>query len=383
MEIDAQLEACGWVVQDYKHAAVAAAQGVAVREVPTEAGPADYVLFVDRQAVGVIEAKKAGSTLTGVEPQTGKYQAAYPEELPAFEVDGALPFGYESTGSETRFTCGLDPVPASRRVFAFHRPKTLAHWHDEHLRVGGHATLRAGLELLPQLELDAPGLWPAQAEAIRGLEGSLRANRQRALVQMATGAGKTFMAANVCYRLLRHAGARRILFLVDRANLGRQAVREFEGFTVPDDPRKFTELYNVRRLASSQLDMADEAATKVHVSTIQRLYSILRGDDDYDEGLDEADRLRDRARPAGGGGLQPEGADRVLRRDHRRRVPPVDLRGVAAGAGVLRRLPGGADGHAGHPDVRVLRPEPGDGVPPRAGGGRPGERGLRRVPHPH
>ena len=191
------------------------------------------------------------------------------------------------------------------------------------------------------------------------------------------------MAANLCYRLLRHAGARRILFLVDRANLGRQAVREFEGFTVPDDPRKFTELYNVRRLASSQLDMADEAATKVHVSTIQRLYSILRGDDDYDEGLDEASGFETGARPAGGGGLQPEGAGRVLRRDHRRRVPPLDLRGVAAGAGVLRRVPGGADGHAGHPDVRVLRPEPGDGVPPRAGGGRPGERGLRRVPHPH
>ena len=75
---------------------------------------------------------------------------------------------------------------------------------------------------------------------------------------------------------------------MDRANLGRQAVREFEGFTAPDDPRKFTDLYNVRRLASSQFDMADEAATKVHVSTIQRLYSILRGDDDYDEGLDEA-----------------------------------------------------------------------------------------------
>ena len=76
MEIDGRLEACGWVVQNYKSAAVAAAQGVAVREVPTEAGPADYVLFVDRQAVGVIEAKKAGSTLTGVEPQTRKYRAA-------------------------------------------------------------------------------------------------------------------------------------------------------------------------------------------------------------------------------------------------------------------------------------------------------------------
>ncbi|MCY3618560.1 MAG: DEAD/DEAH box helicase family protein [Acidimicrobiaceae bacterium] len=287
MEIDEQLAACGWEVQDYKCAAVAAAKGVAVREVPTDAGPADYVLFVDRQAVGVIEAKKAGSTLTGVEPQTRKYQVSSPDWLPAFEVDGALPFGYESTGAETRFTCGLDPVPASRRVFTFHRPEMLAHWVDEHVRLGDYSTLRGGLPLLPDLEPEAPGLWPAQAEAIRNLEESLRENRPRALIQMATGAGKTFTAANLCYRLVRHAGARRILFLVDRANLGRQAVREFEDFTVPDDRRKFTELYNVRRLATSRLDIADESATKVHVSTIQRLYSILRGDDDYDESLDE------------------------------------------------------------------------------------------------
>ena len=286
MEIDEQLEACGWVVQDYGRAAVAAAKGVAVREVPTEAGPADYVLYVDSQAVGVIEAKKAGSTLTGVEPQTRKYQTSYPGELPAFLVDGALPFGYESTGAETRFTCGLDPVPASRRVFRFHRPKTLADWLDNNARLGGAATVRSGFSLLPDLGYEPPGLWPAQAEAIRNLEASFQANRPRALIQMATGAGKTFTAANVCYRLLRHAGAVRILFLVDRANLGRQAVREFEGFAVPDDRRKFTELYNVRRLASSHLDMADETATKVHVSTIQRLYSILRGED-YDDSLDE------------------------------------------------------------------------------------------------
>ena len=217
MEIDAQLEACGWVVQDYKHAAVAAAQGVAVREVPTEAGPADYVLFVDRQAVGVIEAKKAGSTLTGVEPQTRKYRAAYPEELPAFTVDGALPFGYESTGAETRFTCGLDPVPASRRVFTFHRPETLARWVGNYIdrtQLGSfvaYPTLRLGIHDLPELEPDPPHLWPAQAEAIRNLEESLRANRPRALIQMATGAGKTFTAANVCYRLVRHADAARLV----------------------------------------------------------------------------------------------------------------------------------------------------------------------------
>ena len=295
MEIDEQLAACGWVVQDYKHAAVAAAQGVAVREVPTEAGPADYVLFVERQAVGVIEAKKAGSTLTGVEPQTRKYRAAYPEELPAFLVDGALPFGYESTGAETRFTCGLDPVPASRRVFTFHRPETLARWvgtYTDRTQLGGfvaYPTLRLGIRDLPELEPDPPHLWPAQAEAIRNLEESLRANRPRALIQMATGAGKTFTAANVCYRLVRHADAARVLFLVDRANLGRQALREFQGFAAPDDPRKFSELYNVRHLTDSRVDMAAETSAKVHICTIQRLFSILRGDDPegFDDALDE------------------------------------------------------------------------------------------------
>ena len=287
-DIDEQLEACGWVVQDYKNAAVAAAQGVAVREVPTTAGPADYVLYVDGQAVGVVEAKKAGMTLTGVEPQTRKYQAAYPEALPAIEIHGALPFGYESTGTETRFTSGLDPVPASRRVFTFHRPDTLARWLADHAEGEGREPgLRAGVMLLPGLDADAGQLWPAQAEAIGNLEQSFKDNRPRALIQMATGSGKTFTAANVCYRLLQYAGAQRILFLVDRANLGRQALREFQGFATPDDGRKFTELYNVRHLASSRLDMANEAATKVHICTIQRLHSILRGDDELDEALDE------------------------------------------------------------------------------------------------
>ena len=293
MAIDEQLVACGWEVQDYRHAAVAAARGVAVREVPTEAGPADYVLYVDAQAVGVIEAKKEGTTLTGVEPQTRKYQAAYPGQLPAFLVEDTLPFGYEATGAETRFTNGLDPNPTSRRVYTFHRPETLAQWRQYYNEFDGTATLRNGFSDLPDLGADPPGLWPAQAEAIRNLEASFKANRPRALIQMATGAGKTFTAANVCYRLLRHARADRILFLVDRANLGRQAVREFEGFDVAGDRRKFTELYNVRRLASSQLDMANEAAAKVHVSTIQRLYSILRGEElaaDLDErsGFDTA-----------------------------------------------------------------------------------------------
>ena len=283
-DIDAQLVACGWVVQDYKHAAVAAAQGVAVREVPTGAGPADYVLFVDRQAVGVIEAKKVGTTLTGVEWQTQKYQTNFPGELPAFLIKGALPFGYESTGAETRFTSGLEPDPTSRRVFSFHRPETLARWFDDHIQFGASATLRGGIQNLP--DLDPAGLWQAQEQAIRNLEKSLKENRRRALIQMATGSGKTFTAANISYRLLRNAGAKRILFLVDRGNLGKQTIKEFQGFDTPDDGRKFTELYNARRLDSSALDMDDETSTKVHVATIQRVYSILKGDE-MDDDLDE------------------------------------------------------------------------------------------------
>ncbi len=284
LRIDKSLAACGWEVQDYRHAAVAAAPGVAVREVPTEAGPADYMLFVDGQAVGVIEAKKEGTALTGVEFQTRKYQTSYPGSLPAFLVDGALPFGYESTGAETRFTSGLDPTPTSRRVFAFHRPESLGRWVNDHADRRDVSGIRGGLHLLPGL--DETGLWIAQARTIHNLEESLRDNRPRALIQMATGAGKTFTAVNISYRLLRHAGAERVLFLVDRANLGRQTLREFEGFDTPDDGRKFTELYNARMLDSSDFDIAAEQATKVHVSTIQRLYSILRGEP-IDQSLDE------------------------------------------------------------------------------------------------
>ncbi len=281
VKIDAQLAECGWVVQDYKHASIAAAQGVAVREMPTKAGPADYVLFVDRQAVGVIEAKKVGTTLTGVERQTRRYQTNFPDELPAFLVADALPFGYESTGKETRFSCGLDPKPTSRQVFTFHRPDALARWHEDYIKFQDHATLRGGVQLLP--ELDPAGLWLAQADAIRNLELSLQENRPRALIQMATGSGKTFTAANISYRLLRHAGAERILFLVDRRHLGRQTIKEFQGFVTPDDGRKFTELYNARRLDSSGLDMTDESAIKIHISTIQRIYSILRGEELNDD----------------------------------------------------------------------------------------------------
>ncbi len=124
--IDALLASAGWQVQDRSRANLAAAAGVAVREFPLDTGEADYLLFVDRRAIGGVEAKPEGATLSGVEAQSGRYSDGLPTHIPAWHRP--LPFLYESTGVETFFTNRLDPQPRSRRVFAFHRPETLAEW---------------------------------------------------------------------------------------------------------------------------------------------------------------------------------------------------------------------------------------------------------------
>jgi type I restriction enzyme R subunit len=274
-KIDVLLLAAGWAIQDYKQLNLSAASGIAVREVPLKSGPCDYLLLVDRMPVGVIEAKKAGTTLSGVVEQS----ANYAESLPDFLADllpgtKGLPFTYESTGVETQFCDARDPDARSRRVFSFHRPETLAHW------LANPPPLRARLKVFPPLA--TAGMRTCQVEAITSLESSFGRADPRVLIQMATGAGKTYTACAFIYRLIKHAGAKRILFLVDRANLGRQAKTEFDQFVTPDTGRKFTELYNVQHLTSNQLD----DVSRVTICTIQRLYSMLRGED-LDEDLEE------------------------------------------------------------------------------------------------
>jgi type I restriction enzyme R subunit len=271
--IDRQLQAAGWILQHRDELSRKAGRGVAVREFPLPAGEADYLLFVDGRAAGVIEAKKAGTTLSGFAEQSEKYLAQLPEHLDAWA--DPLPFGYESTGIETLFRDLRDPKPRSRPVFAFHNPETLAEW------LGQAETLRRRLQQMPPL-LTA-GLRGCQIEAIENLETSLAADHPRSLIQMATGSGKTFTACNFSYRLIKHAGARRILFLVDRNNLGDQTLREFQAFATPDDGRNFTSLYNVQHLQSNRID----PVAKVCITTIQRLYSMLHGEEDYDPAAEE------------------------------------------------------------------------------------------------
>jgi type I restriction enzyme R subunit len=265
-QIDAQLVAAGWVVQDYKAFNPSAGRGIALREVPLKSGRCDYLLLVDRNALGVVEAKKEGTTLSMVAEQSGHYGASLPDFIQAI-VPGSLPFLYESTGVETFFRDERDPDPRSRSVFNFHRPETLAEWLTQ------PDTLRARLQHLPPLPTH--GMRDCQVEGITDLEKSFAENQPRALIQMATGAGKTFTACAFTYRLIKYAGARRVLFLVDRSNLGRQATSEFQQFVTPDTGRKFTELYNVQHLTSNALD----PVCRVTICTIQRLYSMLRGEE--------------------------------------------------------------------------------------------------------
>ena len=280
--IDRNLERAGWVVQNKNSIDFAASLGIAIREYPTDVGPADYALFVDKKPVGVIEAKPEdwGQKITTVEEQSGGYADA---QLKWVNNTEPLPFVYESTGVITRFTNGRDPKPRSREIFNFHRAETLQEWHSK------PKSLRTSLQSIPTLRHQ--GLRDCQVEAVENLEESFKNDLPRALIQMATGAGKTYAAITSIYRLLKHADANRILFLVDTKNLGEQTEQEFMSYLPNDDNRKFTELYNVQRLNSSYV----ARDSQVCISTIQRMYSLLKGED-LDESAEEASPAESLAR---------------------------------------------------------------------------------------
>ena len=270
-DIDRRLKDSGWIVQAKNKINWNVSRGIAVKEYQTDVGPADYVLFVEKKPVGIIEAKRdeEGHRLTVVEEQSSEYATSKLKYL----HNDPLPFVYESTGNLTRFTDFRDPKPRSRPIFSFYRPETF----EEYIKKN---PLRERLLDIPKLPTG--GLRECQITAISNLEKSFKDNRPRALIQMATGSGKTYTAITFIYRLLKFADAKKILFLVDTKNLGEQAEQEFMAYVPNDDNRKFTELYNVQRLRSSYIS----SDSQVCISTIQRLYSILK-DEELDEKTEE------------------------------------------------------------------------------------------------
>jgi type I restriction enzyme R subunit len=279
-EIDERLVAAGWVIQDKNKINLFEKLGVAVREFPLQSekgdtGYADYMLFIAGKACGIIEAKREGASLGHVAEQSARYATSQTKHSQRWSADDeALPFLFEATNHVIRFRDERDPAPRSRNVFHFHCPETLKDWLEQ------GDTFRARLQHLP--ELNTKGLRACQIDAVHGIEASLKQGKQRALLQMATGAGKTFTACTEVYRLAKFAKAKRVLFLVDRGNLGRQAHKEFQQYTTPDDGRKFTELYNAHILGPGGI--GDEM--KVTISTIQRMYSQLCGKE-MDEEIEE------------------------------------------------------------------------------------------------
>lgn len=271
--IDKKLTQAGWVVQDMKQLNLSAGLGVAVREFPTSTGPVDYALFVDGIPVGVIEAKKdnAGENITVVESQSSRYADS---TFKWVKGDYHIRFAYEATSKLTRFTDYADIKYRSRTVFSFHRP------HELKRLLKQSDTVRNRMKHFPGF--DTSGFRKCQITAIGNLERSFAANKPKALIQMATGAGKTFTAITAVYRLLKYANVNRVLFLVDTKGLGEQAEREFLAYRPNDDNRSFSEIYGVSRLKSSFIP--DSA--QVCISTIQRMYSILSGEE-MDESVEE------------------------------------------------------------------------------------------------
>lgn len=264
--IDRKLLQSGWIIQDVKSLNPMAAMGVAVREFPTSTGEVDYALFVEGVPVGVVEAKKseAGENITAVEKQSVRYANS---SFKWVKCEYRIRFAYEATDKLTRFTDYADIKYRSRKVFSFHRPETLAALLKQ------PDTLRNNMKHFPPL--DTTGFRQCQITAIQNLDASFAHNKPRALVQMATGAGKTFTAITSVYRLLKYGKMNRVLFLVDTRSLGEQAEREFLAYRPNDDPRSFSQIYGVHRLKSAYIP----EGVQVCISTIQRMYSILKGEE--------------------------------------------------------------------------------------------------------
>lgn len=264
--IDRKLLQSGWIIQDVKSLNPLAAMGVAVREFPTSTGEVDYALFVEGVPVGVVEAKKseAGENITAVEKQSVRYANS---SFKWVKCEYRIRFAYEATDKLTRFTDYADIKYRSRKVFSFHRPETLAALLKQ------PDTLRNNMKHFPPL--DTTGFRQCQITAIQNLDAFFAHNKPRALVQMATGAGKTFTAITSVYRLLKYGKMNRVLFLVDTRSLGEQAEREFLAYRPNDDPRSFSQIYGVHRLKSAYIP----EGVQVCISTIQRMYSILKGEE--------------------------------------------------------------------------------------------------------
>ncbi|MFE0134979.1 DEAD/DEAH box helicase family protein [Streptomyces sp. NPDC059037] len=304
--VEADLTASGWRV----YAPGERELGVAHEAVRSPVSPSLvlFTLYVQRRLCGIVAAGPVQSDeqalLDIAAEQAARIAGRHSDR--AWRGARPLPFQYATNGATWRFRNALDaehfdgaPAPGgpdggarSRRIFAPHQPATVERWMREAERAPTAPTFRARLRRLPAARLDHKRLRSAQYRSIKALEKSLARDDQRALIQMATGAGKTYAVVQSSYRLLRHAGANRVLFLVDRNNLGRQAYNEYRDFVPLGARTPLHEQMPLRLFSRGAVADSD----KIVISTIQRLWCKLTGipvpaEDDENFERERADRL--------------------------------------------------------------------------------------------
>lgn len=271
IEIDRKLQDVGWEVLDRKHysttvSAVAVTEGILKGSLE-----ADYLLFIEGKAIGIIEAKKSDTLLDDI---VAKQAENYANKLLKWYQSWShpLPFVYLSNGKEILFKDLRNPESEYQPLQQMHSPREMA-------KMAGIVNEFAGLPyLLPK------GLRKCQFEAVSALENSFRQGEKRALMVLATGAGKTFTACMAAYRLLSYTPIRRVLFLVDRNNLGKQAEGEFGTFRLTETGEPFNTIFAVERLKSPTI----QPETNVVIATIQRIFAMLTGEEiDDDDELDD------------------------------------------------------------------------------------------------
>ena len=287
--IDSALEAAGWQVQDVHHINLHAGPGVAVREFPLPGhGFADYLTLRRRKRHRRGGGQGGWHDVDWRRTAGGEVQRGTAARRARLRATVALPVSdhrhrnplHEPTHAE----------PRSRRVFTFHRPETLAGWIDgvasnvTPIHQNGQLAAEEGCPIwqgqparstAPDAAAQSrPASGPPRSPPCKIWRSRWPTTGPRALIQMATGAGKTFTAITSVYRLIKFGGAKRILFLVDRATSASRPRRSSDQYRTPDDGRKFTELYNVQRLTSNTID----PVASVCITTIQRLYSMLQGE---------------------------------------------------------------------------------------------------------
>lgn len=281
VNIDNWLDQAGWEVVN-RDEITTGLQALAVREGLLEGNlEADYLLFLGGRAVGVLEAKRVEVDV--LSPEVQQQALNYTHHVPSWVQvwENPLPLVYLSNGRDLYFVNQADPnfdinEPNWTRVSKIFTPKETATM----------LSLTGDFVKMPALTLrEKHALRDCQREAVQQIEASFRIGKRRALVVIATGAGKTYTACMEAYRMLNYTNTNRVLFLVDRNNLGSQAEEEFGMFRLTKNGETFSNIFGVERLTSPSF----EKDTKVVISTIQRLFSIISGQAVTDGEDDESD----------------------------------------------------------------------------------------------